>query len=494
MAIVSDFTAILNGFTPYYQNEHGLPIILSYSIPKSFPAYSEQVANVDPGSFVPLSNTAADVVRSAFQQWGAASGIVFIETTLSGDIQVGSYDLSGRPNSAGVPANGWSEGTSNGFSLSNGTLFANAITTKGILFSYASTSASSLLENALHEIGHSIGLKHTFETSSLNSATLAGNLDTTSSSVMSYTATTLVTTLGPLDIQAAQYLYGPNSGDGSKFSSWSFDQGTQTFRANGTSGSDFMRGLNTRNVLNSGDGDDAISTGDYDDVIVAGNGNNKIASGAGNDRITVGNGNSSVNSGAGNDVVILGGGSSSVRGGDGLDTVILSVASAALRPLSDNSGVFYRVGTVTDIFQEIERVQFSNSITALDVNGNAGQAYRMYQAAFARTPDKDGVSFWVSQVDKGTSLHDMAAAFIGSAEFKGIYGANPSVTSLVTGFYTNVLSRAPDSSGLGFWVGQIQSGLSTADMLVGFSESTENKAHVAPAIQNGIELSLSFFG
>ena len=117
----------------------------------------------------------------------------------------------------------------------------------------------------------------------------------------------------------------------------------------------------------------------------------------------------------------------------------------------------------------------------------------MYQAAFARTPDKDGVSYWVSQVDKGISLHDMATGFIGSSEFKGIYGASPSVQTLVSGFYTNVLGRAPDASGLSFWVGQVQAGLSTADMLVSFSESGENKAHVAPAIQNGIELSLSFF-
>ena len=132
--------------------------------------------------------------------------------------------------------------------------------------------------------------------------------------------------------------------------------------------------------------------------------------------------------------------------------------------------------------------------SVVGTTGNAGQAYRMYQAAFARTPDKTGVSFWVNQVDKGLSLHDLGQSFISSAEFKGIYGANPNVSTLVTGFYTNVLGRPPDSVGLNFWVGQVQSGMSTADLLVSFSESTENKAHVAPAIQNGIELSLSLFG
>ena len=130
---------------------------------------------------------------------------------------------------------------------------------------------------------------------------------------------------------------------------------------------------------------------------------------------------------------------------------------------------------------------------ALDVNGNAGQTYRMYQAAFARRPDRDGVSYWVSQGDKGLSLHDLAGSFMGSAEFRGIYGASPSISQLVTGFYTNVLGRAPDSSGLNYWVGQVQGGLSTSDLLVNFSESSENKTLVGSAIQNGIELSLSFF-
>ena len=146
-----------------------------------------------------------------------------------------------------------------------------------------------------------------------------------------------------------------------------------------------------------------------------------------------------------------------------------------------------------DTLQNVSRIVFKDEIIALDTTGNAGEAYRLYNAAFARTPDRDGVSFWTEQVDNGMSLHDVASSFIGSAEFKGIYGANPTVSNLVSGFYTNVLGRAPDSTGLNFWVGQVRSGMSTADLLVSFSESAENKAHVAPAIQHGIELSLSFF-
>ena len=184
-------------------------------------------------------------------------------------------------------------------------------------------------------------------------------------------------------------------------------------------------------------------------------------------------------------------------GGSGLNTAIFNGASTQYTITQTGGGmtvadsVAHRDGT--DSLSNIQRVQFTNEVLAFDTNGNAGQAYRMYQAAFARTPDEGGVSFWVSQVDKGMNLHDLAQNFIGSQEFMSVYGASPSVQTLVSGFYTNVLGRAPDASGLAYWIGQVQSGLSTPDLLVQFSESAENKAHVAPAIQNGIDLALSYF-
>ena len=35
----------------------------------------------------------------------------------------------------------------------------------------------------------------------------------------------------------------------------------------------------------------------------------------------------------------------------------------------------------------VERLDFSDAHLAFDVDGNAGQIYRLYKAAFARTPD-----------------------------------------------------------------------------------------------------------
>ena len=47
----------------------------------------------------------------------------------------------------------------------------------------------------------------------------------------------------------------------------------------------------------------------------------------------------------------------------------------------------------------------------------------------------------------------------------------------MTTLYQNVLGRAPDTSGLNYWLGQLTSGAETRyEALLGFAESAENKA------------------
>lgn len=196
-----------------------------------------------------------------------------------------------------------------------------------------------------------------------------------------------------------------------------------------------------------------------------------------------------------------------LEGGSGNDT-LTGAASALNTALFSGASQEYKIATSgssmtvadgfahrdgTDTLVNIQRAQFSNVVLAFDVNGDAGQAYRMYQAAFARTPDQAGVSYWVSQVDHGLSLTNMAQNFINSAEFQSIYGASPTASAIVSGLYTNVLGRAPDASGLSYWLGVLQSGTSEANLLVSFSESAENQAHVNPGLTGGIALTSSFF-
>ena len=85
------------------------------------------------------------------------------------------------------------------------------------------------------------------------------------------------------------------------------------------------------------------------------------------------------------------------------------------------------------------------------------------------------------------SYSDVAKNFVTSTEFQTAFGgSNPSVNSLVTKLYNNVLSRTPDAGGLAFWQDKLNTGWGTADVLGYFSTSAENVTNVTPLIASGI--------
>ncbi|MFZ6679695.1 DUF4214 domain-containing protein [Undibacterium sp. Tian12W] len=210
----------------------------------------------------------------------------------------------------------------------------------------------------------------------------------------------------------------------------------------------------------------------------------------GNDVLTGSNLNDNISAGAGNDRIIASPGNDSIFGDSGLDTLVLSGKMAnytvsgtpAYFILKDNFG-----NDGTDSVGLVERLQFTDVTLAFDLNGVAGQAYRLYQAAFGHKPDQAGLGYWIQTMDKGASLNAVAAAFVQSAEFQQLYGANPSTTTLINNFYQNVLHRAPDQAGFDYWSNQINQGLVTpAAALASFCESAESQAQVLGQIQQGI--------
>ncbi|MGE4339674.1 MAG: DUF4214 domain-containing protein [Pigmentiphaga sp.] len=139
----------------------------------------------------------------------------------------------------------------------------------------------------------------------------------------------------------------------------------------------------------------------------------------------------------------------------------------------------------------VERLVFHDGVMALDVGPweNAGSAYRLYQAAFGRTPDQGGLKYWIGQMDSGHGLATLAHGFVASAEFRDLYGHTPSADELVHRYYVNVLGRDPDPGGYDYWVDHYKKGeLDAAEMLVLFSEEQENLERVAVVIDDGIWL------
>ena len=122
-----------------------------------------------------------------------------------------------------------------------------------------------------------------------------------------------------------------------------------------------------------------------------------------------------------------------------------------------------------------------------DIDGIAGQAYRLYAAAFDRTPDAAGLGYWIAAMERGVSLATVAGGFTASQEFVDLYGAQASDQQFVDLLYQNTLHRAPDAHGRQFWIDAMQvHHTARADVLVYFSESPENQAQVMGAIEDGI--------
>jgi subtilisin family serine protease len=221
-----------------------------------------------------------------------------------------------------------------------------------------------------------------------------------------------------------------------------------------------------------------------------GDGNNTIVANAAGGTLHGMGGNDALRGAAGKDVLDGGAGNDTLSGGDGFDVALYHGARAnyTITRTADGYTVADRTGADgSDTLTGIERLQFSDGLTSFDDKGVAGQAYRLYQAAFNRTPDAGGLGYWIAQMDKGLGLREVAGDFARSDEFKALYGASPSNADVVTHLYGNVLHRAPDAGGAAYWNGMLDSHtLDVAEVLRDFSESAENVATLVGLIQNGI--------
>lgn len=179
-----------------------------------------------------------------------------------------------------------------------------------------------------------------------------------------------------------------------------------------------------------------------------------------------------------------------IDGGAGRDKVVYAKNAASYQvTMKDGTATVRDLSGVegTDTLVGVERLQFGDNSIALDVNGTAGQAFRVYQAAFARTPDLPGLGYWLAQMDKGMQLGAVAAGFVDSKEFRDVYGVAPSNREIVEKFYQNVLQRAGEKAGIDYWTGILDNKQATvADVLVGFSESQENQVALVGVMANGV--------
>ena len=491
--------------------------------------------------------------------------------------------------------------TSTDYSGQVGDIYLNLRSQANTLTSYEPGSAGWFV--AIHEIGHTLGLKHPHDDGGTGRPTYSqlgfSTLGSDWASIMSYSddyawnlkqwdpATPMI-----LDVIALQYIYGKNMATNAGDSTHKLSQTNFYSTIWDSSGSDTISvagsivgwTITLPNIQISPLVDTKVGeafpslelalaspktlywlTGDIENVI-GGSGNDKVSGSDGANSLSGGSGNDTLYGGGGNDTFDWDTGtrtgSDIFYGGTGNDTYVLDsqqdtvieyssegvdtvwvpfsysvanlpyvetvrgfgvvniwlIGNAGANTISGSTGsdiidggastdtalyygnrTNYTISKVSagwtvsstaegvDTLTNIERLKFADTAIAYDTSGVGGQTYRVYKAAFNRTPDVGGLGFWISGMDGGVSLNAVAQGFVNSAEFKTVYGASPTNAQIVTRFYDNVLGRAADSGGYNFWLGNLDSGQSSvAQVLASFSESSENQAAVIGVIENGI--------
>ncbi|WP_188914836.1 DUF4214 domain-containing protein [Salinarimonas ramus] len=235
------------------------------------------------------------------------------------------------------------------------------------------------------------------------------------------------------------------------------------------------------NVVFGDDAAQVIVLGEDDDVLNGGGGDDTIGSAGGNDRITGGMGDDTLFGGDGTDFAYYSGARADhvvTRGADGLANAVSGPEGA-------------------DTLATIERLVFSDGVIAFDLSPITDPIYRLYAAAFGRTPDQGGFEFWIDRALTGQgTLIEFARYFVVSPEYTALYGPVATLpdTTFVDTLYQNILSREGEAEGRAFWLGRLADGMERAHVLASFTESAENVANNAEVLAQGVLLSEATFG
>jgi len=294
--------------------------------------------------FKPFTAQQQESTRQGLKLYSDISNITFKEVSSAnggGKIQFGSIDL---PNYAG-----WSTGV--GTATTNSRIWLD----KNIA---DITPGSSGFTTLLHEIGHSLGLKHPHS----GAVNMPNYQDNDRFSVMSYNSHPDMPGVTPktpqiFDVAAVQYLYGANTDtrSGNNTYSWGKDAkfietiwdgggtdqisaanqtkdvvidlitgGFSSIGANGDANAQnnvaIALGVTIENAV-GGSGNDNISGNAVANNIQGGLGNDNLSGKIGNDFLSGGGGNDALNGGDDNDILNGDSGNDTLKGGKGEDTL-----------------------------------------------------------------------------------------------------------------------------------------------------------------------------
>ena len=156
-----------------------------------------------------------------------------------------------------------------------------------------------------------------------------------------------------------------------------------------------------------------------------------------------------------------------------LDSTLVTARSTSVTTDAAGDHVLWN-GSLSASVDGLRTLEFLDGSMVYARDDPAAQVDRLYGACLGRAPDADGEASWTAVLHSGTPLAQVAAGFLGSVEFSARYGGLDD-GAFVDRLYQNVLGRLPDAAGRAAWTDNLAAGMSRADVVVGFSESAENK-------------------
>lgn len=185
-------------------------------------------------------------------------------------------------------------------------------------------------------------------------------------------------------------------------------------------------------------------------------------------------------------------------GGNGIDTSVLSnklinytiTSSSAIwndyTQKSDMKGfiVKAKVGSDNQQVSGVERLKFSDTSLALDIDGNAGTALKILGAVFGKSTikNKDYVGIGLDLLDKGVSYETLAGLALDAAKAT-------TNDQIVTTLWTNVVGSAPSTNDKAPFIKLLQDGLSSGALarLAADTSTNVNNINLVGLAQTGVE-------
>ena len=499
-AAVSYSFAWINGLSAVYSGPNG----------QTYSSLNEPSATYHYGLNIQQQASA----RQALAAWAAVANLYFLElpetSTQVGDIRF-AWTSATDTTSTGGTAWGWA-GYPSSYWPSGGDVWLSTASTGAQSTDWSVGSYNFL--SLMHEIGHTLGLKHPFE----GSYTLPTLLDMRNYTIMSYTDAphqqwvevsptiygTYTATATPVepstpmvgDILAIQYLYGANTSYNKTDNVYDFDPSKPFFQTIWDTG-----GLDTISAarftqactinLNAGSYSSLGFKSNWSQysqlnwpappdpkTLYDGTNNLGIAwgvvienaiGGSGNDVLTGNPANNRLQGGAGNDTL---------DGGLGMDTAVYLSPRANYTVAKTATG--WRVTDTlnsdgTDTLQNIERLSFANRQVALDLDGHAGSVARVLGAVFGDTsvlahPDYVGIGLYYMDT-LNYSEQDLAGLALGAR-----LGATPTPEQVVILLYTNVMHQIPTPAVQDSFVNLLKTGTYSVASLTDFAALTPQNA------------------